>query len=386
MVSVLMIKVGNRNYTMTHQHLITGVTVNETINGDGNPFRFGQVSSAKLTFKFNIDLFDVDLIANSDYIIWMCKMMNESALQPRDMFQVYDIEVHNKVATVTAYNFANRLEVSAYDFLNTYSTTGGVAISSFLTSLVNWWRTTYHIPLTMSIQYRLSISGLVQQKIYPELIDLNDIQDITVRQLFEYCAEIMNAFVICRRNVFIFKTLDLTSTSNIVDNTKYVSTDLGYWAIPGTNAFLWGSADGMGESYVLYKIQGDQYAEYTIFDQSTRQINYTVPSYIKRQIYYLEANPLVNYSAATYSNYKVGALADQIVKAPDYYAGQVVLLNDFGWEMGDKLIVDGKPIFIMEKTIQPSGVIFKSTGSMDRNFQETRRGGYIILNFKEQTT
>lgn len=390
MVSRLMIKVGNRTYIMTHQHLINGVTVNETINGDGNPFRFGKVSSAKLTFQFNIDLFDIELVANSDYIVWVCKMMNESSLTVRDMFYVYDIEVHNKIATVTAYNWANKLEVSAYDFLSSFSTTGGVTIASFLTSLTTWWKNTYHIPMNPTVQYSGLLTNIQNQKVYPELIDLNDIQDITVRQLFEYCAEIMNAFVISRGSLagvkLIFKGLDLNSTTNIVDNTKYVSTDLGYWAIPGTNAFLWGSADGMGESFVLFLVQGSQYASYNIYDQSTRQINYTVPSYIKRQIYYLEANPLVNYSAATYGNYAVGLLANQIVKAPDYYAGEVVLLNDFGWDLGDKLIVDGKPIFIMEKTIQPSGVIFKSTGSMDRNFQETRRGGYIILNFKEQTT
>jgi hypothetical protein len=70
---------------------------------------------------------------------------------------------------------------------------------------------------------------------------------------------------------------------------------------------------------------------------------------------------------------------------PDYYAGEVVLLNDYGWDIGDKMVVDNKTMFIMSKTIQPSGVVFSSTGSMDRNFQESRRGGYLILKYNQQT-
>lgn len=389
MVSVLMIKMGNRTYTMNHQHLITGVTVSQTINSDGNPFRFGKVSSAKLVFQFNIDLFDVETVAKSDYIVWVCKMMNENSLTVRNMFYVYDIEIHGKIAKVTAYDWANKLEVSAFDFLDTFSTTGGVTISSFLTSLLTWWKNTYHIPLNQSIQYSGLLTNIQNQKVFPEMIDLATTDDITVRQLFEYCAEIMNAFVISRGTPagiqFIFKGLQLNDTGQVVDNTMYVSTDLGYWSIPGTNCFVWGSADSSGMRYVLYTKADGRQVSISIPDTGIRAIKQNDTGFVRRQIYYLEANPLVNYAVSAYSNYAAGSLGNQIVRAPDYYAGEVVLLNDYGWELGTKLLVDGKPFFIMEKTIQPSGVIFKSTGSMDRNFQEDRKGNTIII-FYEQTT
>lgn len=389
MVSRLMIHSGNRLYTMTHQQLIKGVTVSETINGDGNPFRFGKVSSAKLTFQFNIDLFDVEKVANSDYIVWVCKMMNESSLTVRDVFSVYDIEVHNKIATVTAYNFANKLEVSAFDFLSSFSTTGGVTIASFLTSLTTWWKNTYHIPMNPTVQFSGLINNIQNQKVFPELIDLSTTDDITVRQLFEYCAEIMNAFVIARGTMqgvqLIFKGLQLSDTGQVVNNTMYVSTDLGYWSIPGTNCFVWSSADSSGMRYVLYTRADGRQVSINLPDTGIRAVKQNDTGFVKRQIYYLEANPLVNYAVSAYGNYAAGALGNQIINAPDYYAGEVVLLNDYSWDLGTKLLVDGKPFFIMQKTIQPSGVIFKSTGSMDRNFQEERKGNTIII-FYEQTS
>lgn len=69
MVNVLMIRVkdGIHSYTysMLPSAIVNGVTCQETINGDGEPFKFGKVVSAKLTFQFNTDLFDINKVANS---------------------------------------------------------------------------------------------------------------------------------------------------------------------------------------------------------------------------------------------------------------------------------------------------------------------------------
>jgi hypothetical protein len=134
-----------------------------------------------MVFQFYTDLFDVDKVASSDRIVWACKMMNENMPTIRDIYYVYDIEVHNKVATVTAYNMPNLWEVSAYEFLSSYSGTGGIAISSFITSLLSWWATTYNFTINYTVSYSGLLTNIQNQKVFPELMDITNIQDITVR-------------------------------------------------------------------------------------------------------------------------------------------------------------------------------------------------------------
>jgi hypothetical protein len=67
----------------------------------------------------------------------------------------------------------------------------------------------------------------------------------------------MNSFVVVRGDNtgehITFKGLDLNGVGHSVDNTMYVSADIGYWSIPGTNAYVWGSVDGMGMNLILSK-------------------------------------------------------------------------------------------------------------------------------------
>lgn len=387
MKSNLLFQYQNHTYTLLHPFLINGVEVSESICGNGEPFRYGRVASSKLTFKVYTDYLPgqtyLDVIRNCDYFRWACQMMNEDHYTVRDIYYVDNIDIHGNVATITAYNIINQLEVSAYAFIQSYaSATQGITIANFLNALMDWWKNNYPIKGDVRLLY-ITDGTVPYQYIYPQKMDLSNVEDITVREVLSYALELMNAYVISRNNDLYVKTLNYRSTPITVDKTKYVSADLGYQPIPKPNCFVWGSSDGMGLTYISF-IQADGTdVEIRNYDQSTRVFEQTENGYIRRQIYYLEANPFVDYAANKASSYRMTHLADMLVHdAPDYYAGEVVLLNDFGWDIGYQLLVDGKLMYIMEKTITPSGVVFRSNGSMDRNFQENRKG-WVILVFKQ---
>lgn len=256
-------------------------------------------------------------------------MSGEADYAYKGTYYIKDISKRGNKATLTAYDCISLLDEVADAWVSTLS------YPITLTRMIN----------SMGNKVGLSISSIASLNrasytVYNNFMTNN----ITYRQILQYIAQILNVNFIAdlsQTNNITYK--DYTSTTVVIDNSKYIKLtmsdyeiepldkvqiqstfdDIGYVAGTGTNAYI--------------------VTENPLFFTSEKQSTITT---IASQL--LGELKTIKYTPMKFSTYK-----------------------DFGINCGDIIKVNGKTCYIMKKSIKSSGCEFECIGNKRRDTQKT---------------
>lgn len=256
-------------------------------------------------------------------------MSGEADYAYKGTYYIKDISKSGNKATLTAYDCISLLDEVADTWVST------LTYPITLTRMIN----------SMGNKVGLSISSIASLNrasytVYNNFMTSN----ITYRQILQYIAQILNVnFIADLSQADDITYKDYTSTTVVIDNSKYIKLtlsdyeiepidkvqiqstfdDIGYVAGTGTNAYI--------------------ITENPLFFTSTKQS--TITSIASQLLGELKT---IKYTPMKFSTYK-----------------------DFGINCGDIITVNGKTCYIMKKSIKASGCEFECIGNKRRDTQKT---------------
>ena len=314
-----------------NSNLVGGVSYNLNINPD-NDFYYGCVASAELKFSLRFDGTDNEfyrLLEETGHPgLKHIYSVGSDTEYLSGIYNRYSIIRHKNTLDLVYYDNVIKLDKNIDDWVGTVSYP--IKITKFAESLANY----------CDVNIVFSTSGLVNTDI--SITDNFTSTNMTGRQILQYICQVVGGFAFADTNGDII-VRPYRSKNISLNNTKYTSFEYEYFEIPQI-------------SKVKVAMSEDDIGVQSGFsDQS---------------VYYIENNPLFYADSTEEIQPFVDNLYNQI-KSITYTPATVKLIGDYGIKCGDIIKIDGKTFYVMDKTIEASGITLKCIGQEEREEHTT---------------
>ena len=314
-----------------NSNLVGGITYNMSINPD-NDFYYGCVASAELKFSLRFDGTDNEfyrLLEETGHpqLEHIFKFGSDD-YHRTGLFNRYSIVRHKNTLDLVYYDNVLKLDKNVDDWID--GLTFPIKITDFTKSLADY----------CGVNIIFAETGLVNLDMM--LQDNFTSTNMTGRQILQYVCQVVGAFAMANHigdievKPYVKKDINLT-------NSQYKKFEYNYSVIPNITQLK------------VAMTQDDTGVKSGASDYN---------------VYLIENNPLFYANSVEEIQPYVDNLFDDI-KTINYVPATVEIIGDYGIECGDIITVDNKTFYVMEKTIEASGITLKCIGQEKRDETST---------------
>ena len=337
----------NKSYTgykaqILDNQIIGGINYQHNINPQSDA-TIGNVGMAKVDFTYDNVNDDFQQYIDLDYFLYYTWQKNDSDWRLIGKFFIDDVSYNRTRAKITAYDSICKAEKFVDDFIK--QTTFPITLQAFYNNLLTYLGLENGGFLSLNMS---DFSNLKQQ-----IKDNFQAINITGRQILQYIAEMAGGYCLADKNGKIIIGDYSGKNTYPLNSSKY-------------------------KKYEASKFEPER-VRYVCAKMNTDDLGVAVGNADLGEEYIIENNPLFYTENENEIKPALTNLMNLLYRfTGGYKPGTIELLEDFGIEVGDRVVIGNNYFYVMSKTMSASGCKLECFGNKHREKQAQSINSEIV--------
>lgn len=337
----------NKSYTgykaqIFDNQIIGGINYQHNINPQSDA-TIGNVGMAKVDFTYDNTNDDFQQYIDLDYFLYYTWQKNDSDWRLIGKFFIDDVSYNRTRAKITAYDSICKAEKFVDDFIK--QTTFPITLQAFYNNLLTY------LGLENGGFKSLNMSDFSNLK--QQIKDNFQAINITGRQILQYIAEMAGGYCLADKNGKIIIGDYSGKNTYPLNSSKY-------------------------KKYEASKFEPER-VRYICAKMNTDDLGVAVGDADLGEEYIIENNPLFYTENENEIKPALTNLMNLLYRyTGGYKPGTIELLEDFGIEVGDRVVIGNNYFYVMSKTMSASGCKLECFGNKHREKQAQSINSEIV--------
>ena len=337
----------NKSYTgykaqIFDNQIIGGINYQHNINPQSDA-TIGNVGMAKVDFTYDNTNDDFQQYIDLDYFLYYTWQKNDSDWRLIGKFFIDDVSYNRTRAKITAYDSICKAEKFVDDFIK--QTTFPITLQAFYNNLLTYLGLENGGFKSLNMP---DFSNLKQQ-----IKDNFQAINITGRQILQYIAEMAGGYCLADKNGKIIIGDYSGKNTYPLNSSKY-------------------------KKYEASKFEPER-VRYVCAKMNTDDLGVAVGNADLGEEYIIENNPLFYTENENEIKPALTNLMNLLYRfTGGYKPGTIELLEDFGIEVGDRVVIGNNYFYVMSKTMSASGCKLECFGNKHREKQAQSINSEIV--------
>ena len=337
----------NKSYTgykaqIFDNQIIGGINYQHNINPQSDA-TIGNVGMAKVDFTYDNTNDDFQRYIDLDYFLYYTWQNNDSDWRLIGKFFIDDVSYNRTRAKITAYDSICKTEAFVDDFIE--QTTFPITLQAFYNNLLTY------LGLENGGFKSLNMSDFSNLK--QQIKDNFQAINITGRQILQYIAEMAGGYCLADKNGKIIIGDYSGKNTYPLNSSKY-------------------------KKYEASKFEPER-VRYVCAKMNTDDLGVAVGEADLGEEYIIENNPLFYTENEDEIKPALTNLMNLLYRyTGGYKPGTIELLEDFGIEVGDRVVIGNNYFYVMSKTMSASGCKLECFGNKHREKQAQSINSEIV--------